>query len=995
MKLRNNPRYRCKASAVKIFNLMLIVTFVLGSDLVSGGQQAANTINTIAGGGTTPSDPLALDLPGPTSVVKDGAGNLYIAPPASAYIYELLANGKLQNFTGQGWGGFTGSGPVSTATVGAPTGLAIDNNGNIYFSDVRLSRIFEISNGTISVVAGSGTKCDDEIGTQACGDGASATASTAELNIPTSIALDSLGNIYIADTVDNRVRVVNRSGVVMTIAGTSVCQGCIATIVGDGNACNISTNPTCGDGGAASAAEVNEPQGIFVDAAGNIYVADTKDQEIREIVGGANGGEGSTIKSYAGKMGADCPTATSACGDGRYAYNALLHLPQGIFIDPDGNGYIADTSDFKIRFVSASNNVISTIAGTGMQGYSGDGEAAVDAELDLPASVYVDSSKDIYVSDTGNQCIREFTSGGPIQTVVGGALGDGPLTPQPQFANPYSVAEDSAGDIYFSDQANNRVRKLTGSGGSFTEVSTVAGTGSAGYSPAPGLSGPATTATLNAPGSIALDNLGDLYIVDTNNLVIRQVNLKSNTIKTVAGTGLGCAATTVNPACGDGGPANEATFTQPLGVAVDSTGDLYITDYMGYRVRAVNMGTTTVTIAGMSIGPGDINTIAGTGAQGDCSFSNNCGRAAVKTGINHPGGIAVNGLGNVYFADQWNNAVRVVTTKGVLNNYALDGKPGPLGDGGPASRGAMWNPLLVTLDPAGDLFISGGNDFVVQRVDALTTGVGGPNEIGTVAGSAASPTQGGFGGDGGPATAAKLSNTGSSVDASGNLYIADSGSNRIRYVPLGPAGAASGSTLALGTWPLGTPASKALTFTSTGGAELSVNSISITGADSNEFSQVSTCGTPPISMGPDANCKVTVTFTPSAYGAQTATLNFGDNATNSPQQVTLNGSGPDFSILASPNAITLTQGSEGMSTISLTPIAKFNQQVTLNVGGCPANATCALAQYEMRLTGGSVSTDLLTIQTESTTPVGAYTVVVTSTFQNLVHSSNITLQVNP
>lgn len=138
-----------------------------------------------------------------------------------------------------------------------------------------------------------------------------------------------------------------------------------------------------------------------------------------------------------------------------------------------------------------------------------------------------------------------------------------------------------------------------------------------------------------------------------------------------------------------------------------------------------------------------------------------------------------------------------------------------------------------------------------------------------------------------------------------------------------------------------------------------------------------------------------MTFTPSAYGAQTATLNFTDNAANSLQQVTLNGSGPDFSISASPNSVTLTQGSEGTSTISLTPIAKFNQLVMLSVSDCPANATCTLAQNQLTLTGGSVSTDVLTLKAGSTTPVGTYTVTVTSTFQNLLHSTSITLQVNP
>jgi len=988
VKLSNNTRYASQTPARKIVNLLLMTAILLGVALVCSGQQAPNTINTIAGGGATPTSPLAVDLPGPTSVVKDGSGNLYIAPPASAYVFELTASGTMQNLTGLGWGFFNGDGgPASAANVGAPTSLAIDKLGNIYISDVGISRVREISNGIINTIVGDGTKCDIAQGTNVCGDGGP--ASSANLNIPSSIALDSAGNIYIADTVDDRIRVVNTGASTITVAGTSIPAGDIQTIVGNGTACSISTNPTCGDGGPASAAQVNLPQGVFVDGAGNIYIADTRDHEIREILAGQ-----STIQSYAGQIGAACPSPSSGCGNGRYAYNALLYLPQGIFIDSNGFGYIADTGDDQIRFIN-QNGVISTIAGTGVQGFAGDGSAAVSAELDLPASVYVDSSANIYVSDTGNQRVREFTNGGNIQTVVGGSLGDGPAL-SAQFANPYSVAEDSSGNVYFADQANNRVRKLTNNGGTFT-VSTIAGTGSIGYS---GDGAAATAATMNAPSYIALDTLGNLYITDTNNLVIRQVNLSSGIINTVAGiAGQGCPPPT---GCGDGGPATAATFTNPLGVATDGAGNLYIADYYDYRIRVVNMGKTSVTITGITVKPGDIATIAGNGTQGDCSFNKTCDGKAINTGLNHPGSVAVDSAGNVYLSDQWNNSVRVVSNgsngyaAGIITNYALGGKPGPTGDGGPASKGGMWNPLLVTLDPLGNLYISGGNDDLVQRVDVSTTALGGPHEIGSAAGNPTNPTVGGFSGDGGSATAlgAKMSNLGSSVDGSGNLYIADAGNNRIRYVPLAPEGAASGSTLALGTWPIGQQGSKTLTFTSTGGAELTVNSIAVTGGDSSEFVQANTCGAAPISMGPDANCKVTITFKPSGYGAQTATLKFTDNAPDSPQSVTLNGSGPDYSISASPSGIKLTQGAEGTSTISLSPIAQFNQTVSLTVSGCPANTTCTVSPSSVTLTGGSVSTTTLTIQTTSTTPIATSTLVVSSTFENLAHNANVTLKVS-
>jgi hypothetical protein len=976
-----------QAPAIKIVNLILVIAFALSAVGLSAGQQAANTINTIAGGGTTPTSPLSLDLPGPTAVLKDGQGNLYITAPASAYVFELTQSGTVQNYTGLGWGYFAGDGgPVGAANVGLVTDIVEDSLGNFYLTDIADSRIREVSNGIINTIIGNGTKCDIATGTNVCGDGGPITG--ANLNIPTSIALDSAGNVYITDTVDNRIRVANMSAKTpLTVAGTTIQPLTIQTIVGDGNACNIGTNPTCGDGGPASAAEVNNPMGIFVDATGDIFIADTHDHEIREIANALNGG--ATITAYAGQTGAACPQATSGCNDGSPATKGLLRLPQGIYLDANGNGYIADTGDNKARFVNVNTGIINTMAGTGVQGFAGDGAQAQLAELDAPNGIYVDSSSNIYLADTGNQRVRQFTLAGTIQTIAGGSLGDGPAL-STQFANPYSVA-NSSGTIYFTDQANNRVRALTNNSGVYT-VSTIAGTGSLGFS---GDLGPATAATMNAPSGLALDSMDNLYFTDTNNLVIRQVNLSTGTIKTVAGTpGQGCPPPS---GCGDGGPATSASFTGPLGIATDSAGNLYIADYFGYRVRAVNMGTTTTKLAGISIKPSYIATIAGNGTQGDCSFNKTCNVKAIAAGINHPGEPAVDSSGNVYFSDQWNNSVRVVSTSNVMTNYALGGKPGPTGDGGPASKGGMWNPLLVTLDPEGDLYISGGNDELVQRVDVSTTSLGGPHEIGTVVGNAGNATLGGFAGDGGPAvgTSVRINNLGSSVDGSGNLYIADAGNNRIRYVPLAAAGSPSVSKLNLGTWPIGQSGGGVpVRFTGTGGADLSLNSISVTGTNSSEFTATNNCGTFPALIGPQAKCTVTVSLTPSSYGAVSASLNFNDNGPNSPQTVALTGSGPDFTNAVSPNAIKVNEGQSGTSTITLTPVAKFNQQITLTCTGNPANSTCTITPSQVTLNGSAASTATLNIQTQSTTPVGGYTLVVTGTFQNLLHTANITLRVN-
>ncbi len=978
-----------RVPAAKIFNAVLGTLLLIAAAATGSAQQAPNTISTIAGGGAIPSTPLQADLPGPTAVLKDGQGNLYIAAPASAYVFELLAGGTLQAYTGQGWGYYSGDGgPISAATVGLVTDVVEDTQGDFYLADIADSRIREVTpNGIINTIVGNGTKCDSPTDPALCGNGGP--ASGVELNIPTSIALDSAGNIYIADTDDNLIWVVNMTSSTISIAGSpSIPSGYIQTIVGNGTACPI-TNTTCGDNGPASGAQVNAPSGIFVDAAGDIYIADTGDHEIRVIMGATSGGV--TITPYAGQMHAACPQPTSGCNDGSVATKGLLRLPQGIFLDSSGNGYISDTGDNKLRYVNGQNDIINTMAGTGTQGFAGDGGLAQQAELDSPNSMYVDSSSNIYVADTGNQRVREFTLAGNIQTIAGSTLGSGPAL-SAQLANPYAVV-DSSGTIYFTDQANNLVRKLTnnGGGGVYT-VSTVAGTGSAGFG---GDGGPATSALMSAPSGLALDNLGNLYFTDTNNLVVRQVNLSTGIIKTVAGTsGTGCPPPTN---CGNV-LATSASFTYPLGIATDSNGNLYIADYFGYRIYAVNMGSSVTTLGGVAnVKPGYMVSIAGTGVQGDCTFSNTCGRSAVKTAINHPGDPAVDSSGNVYFTDQWNDAVRVITTANILNAYALGGHPSVTGDGGPALKSGMWNPLMVALDPEGNLYISGGNDELVQRVDVSTTSLGGPHEIGTVAGNINDPTLGGFAGDGGSATArsVRINNVGSSVDALGNLYIADAGNNRIRYVPMGPEGAASVSTINLGTWPIGqSGGGLPVNFTSTGGSELSLNSISITGAEASEFTATNTCGSFPVSMGPDAHCAVTVSLTPTGYGPQSATLTFSDNAPDSPQSVTLTGSGPTFTSSVSPNAIKVDQGSSGTSTVTLTPVAQFNQTVNLTCSGNPADSTCTISPNQITLTGSSTSTATLTIQTESNTPTGSYTLVVTSTFGTIVQTSNITLRVN-
>ena len=901
-----------------------------------------NTISTIAGGGTTPTNPLQADLPGPTSAVSL-SGNTYIAAPNSAYVFKL-SGGSLSNFAGIGWGGYSGDGgPATSANLALPNGLALDNKGNLYIADIGNSRVRMVDqNGNITTVAGNGTKCDTPTNGAACGDGGLAV--NAELNFPTSVAIDSLGNIYIADAFDYRIREVTAS------------TGIITTIAGNGTPCS---NPTaaCGDGAAATSANLNFAQGVAVDSSFNVYIADSKDHRIREVL--ANN---QNILTFAGN-GNVCGNPTASCGDGGAATSANLRSPAGVFVDSTGNVYIADTNDNRIREVPFGSANISTVAGSGRQDFSGDGGSPIAADLNTPTSVFIDSSTgNMLISDTGNQRIRTVSSNVINTTAGGGMGGDGGQALSATFANPYQLTEDTHANLYVADLANNRIRKINiGSG----IVTTVAGTGVAGYT---GDLGAALNATLNAPMDVKLDQNGNLYIADANNFVIRQVNGSTGEITTYAGTGIPCYPTTGK--CGDGGLAVNAQFTFPTGIALDSAGNLYVADYNAHRIRRVDVNT------------GIITTVTGNGQGGFCC---NPPKPAAQGILWHPSSVAVDGNGNLFISDSFNNLIRVVggpqggplnCQAGYLCIYIGNGSACLCGDGGPVQKGSMWNPLELATDPSNNLFIGGGNDDVVQRADSVT------QTWGTVAGVASSPTIGGFSGDGGPATLARMSNVGLTVDARQNLYIADAGNNRVRWVPLSPAITVPTNLINFGFVPLGSP-SKAVNvpLQSTGGIDLTISNISFSGANPSDFSQTNNCGTLPASLGVDVKCTVSITFTPSGYSKRTATMTFTDNASPNQQSIPLSGSGPDFNLTSNMNAITIAQGSSGGTTLTLTPYGGFNQTVNLTVVNCPPGATCSVLPGMITLDGTHSQNASFTVQTTGSTPKGTYQVAPRGVFK--------------
>ncbi len=318
-------------------------------------------------------------------------------------------------------------------------------------------------------------------------------------------------------------------------------------------------------------------------------------------------------------------------GDGGQATSAQLYKPWGVAVDAQGSVYVADYYNHRVRKISGG--IITTVAGTGAAGYSGDGGQATSAQLNYPADVAVDAQGNLYISDYYNHRIRKV-SGGVITTVAGtgtkGYSGDGGQATSAQLNYPEGIAVNAQGNLYVADTENNRVRKVSNG-----VITTVAGTGTKGYS---GDGGQATSAQLYDPTDVAVDGQGNLYIADGDNYRVRKVS--GGIITTVAGTG-------TKGFSGDGGQATSAGFVYPEDVAVDAAGNLYVSDYeaKARRIRKVSGGV--------------INTIAGTGADA----SSGDGGPAASAAIYGPAGLALDGQGNLYVTDYNAHRLRVISNK--------------------------------------------------------------------------------------------------------------------------------------------------------------------------------------------------------------------------------------------------------------------------------------------------------------------------------------------
>jgi len=644
---------------------------------------------------------------GPYGLARDTAGNLYIATVNDNRVRKVDAvTHNIATIAGTGIAGFAGDGGAATSAQlhfnnGLP-GIAVDKAGNIYIGDCVNNRVRKIDAIThnISTVAGTGTGGYS-------GDGGSAV--TAKLSGPAGIVTDAAGNVYFADNNNNAIREIN------------IATGVISTVAGNG------IPGYSGDGGLATAATLSYPERFTIDSKGNMYISDAGNSVIRKV--------DATTKKISTVVGNG---TDGFSGDGGLATSASLSYTMGVTVDTSGNIFIADQTNNRIREVVASTGKISTIAGTGVATYGGDGALAVNAQVNIPTELLIDNAGNLYVEDLGNNRIREINASTKIISTIAGDGSNGftgvPSALQAQLA-PQAISIDPSGNFYIADGYYYDVRAVNIASNSYIYAGNPNPDpkyASKGYS---GNGGLASAAFLNAPFGVAVDAANNIYIADVFNNVVRKIAYNTKYITTVAGNATAGYS-------GDGAAATSAALNTPYGITVDGKNNIYIADAGNNRIRKVD-GTTLV-----------ISTIAGTGTGG---FAGDGGVAA-SAQINNPYGVAADGTGNIFFIDKGNARVRMIAAttniiSTILNNsHVLTG---------------------IAIDKSGNIYVSDSTSSSILKITAGTFAVQ------TVAGTGTA----GFSGDGGAATSGQLNYPrGLVLDGSGNIYVADVNNNVIRKI---------------------------------------------------------------------------------------------------------------------------------------------------------------------------------------------------------------------
>jgi len=660
--------------------LIYAIGTVAGSASIGdGGPATAAQIGTIQG------------------IAADRFGNLYLSDTNHQRVRKIDAAGIITTVAGTGTAGFGGDGgPATSAQLNLPYGLAVDQAGYLYIADLNNSRVRRVSpDGTINTYAGSG-------GQGSSGDGGPATS--AQMLEPRNVAVDAAGNLYIAEFGGHRVRKVTPNGLISTAAGTG--------IAGFG-----------GDGGAAMNAQLAFPAGLALDRLGNLYIADSQNERVRELL-------------PSGQI-------STALGGNQ---NITLLTPMAVAVDLSGNIFVADATPVVREYTAAGRWLFA--AGISAAGFSGDGGPASAAQLTEPLDLAVDLGGNLYIADLVR--VRAVNTQGIIHTIAGDdylhSIGDGAAATAAELSRPSAVALDGSGDLYIADPGTERVRQVAPAG----TMTTVAGTGVA----LPGGEGTlATATTLMNPMGVALDRFGNLLIAETGAHRIRQISTGGR-ISTIVGTGVAGVGPELLP-------PTQTQLRGPRGLCLDRAGNLYVVDTANHRVLLVPSG-------------GVVATAAGNGAPGSAGD----GGVARLAQLNQPSACAADSFGNLYIADTWNHRIRKVDATGIIETVAGVGVAGYGGDEGPATAALINAPGGVAADDNGNIYISDTGNNLVRQVtpDGIIHSIGATGVAG-------------FAGDGGAALSAQVSGPGGILlDGSGELYLADTGNNRIRrLVPIGTA----------------------------------------------------------------------------------------------------------------------------------------------------------------------------------------------------------------
>ncbi len=683
--------------------------------LLCASGAAAQSIVTYAGGGTLDGQLISdIVASGASGIALDGAGNLIVVMRLSGQVLKIdAATHVVTTLAGNGASGFAGDrGLAVNAVLRTPYGVALDAAGNVFIADTNNGRVRRVDakTGIITTYAGGGTPSD-------IGD--NGPAASARLGNPFGLAIDR-GFLYITEDAynANRVRRVNMAtGIITTVAGAT-----------DG-----SLGSFAGDGGPAKDARFDNPLGIAIDPAGNIYVADDNNGRIRRI--DVNG----TVSTYAGGG------AQGNVADGVAATAADLGSPVSLAFDRNGNLLLSATGG--IRRVDKATGVINTVV----------------PESDLLYGMTVDGQGTIVYTD-GYGRISRFRVGATDHEDLTGSgvyVGDGRRADAAILSSPQGLALDAGGNLFIVDQQASIVRRVNAADGT---ISTVAGVVGRVYASPEQEGTPATQAAIGYPTDVAFDAANNLYIADELNGRVWRVDAAGN-ITTFAGGG--------NPTdgIGDGGPATAANII-PWGISFDRNGNLYIADDDKYatvphaRIRRVDAGTKVIT------------TVAGGAAVGYAGD----GGSAVQAQLDGPVAAVVDNNGDIFISDRNNSAIRRIDhTTGFISTYAGNkGDSDPLGDGGPAGA-ARIAPLHLTYNRAtGDLYAPDHSSHRLRKIDR--NGI-----VSTVAGSEFFYLNGDFAGDNGPATSARLSFdygdvSGVAVNRNGDVFLSDSQNNRVRAI---------------------------------------------------------------------------------------------------------------------------------------------------------------------------------------------------------------------